>query len=138
MTERTPKDVVIRYVTAVIEGDLDAIRDSFTPDATWQYPGDLPLSRVWRGRDAIVDDFLVGAGSLFAPGGAPKVTLVSVLADGDTVVAEWEAHGTAAAGGHYANHCLGIFTVTGGRISGVKEYLDTKHVSEVLFPTVRP
>jgi ketosteroid isomerase-like protein len=56
------------------------------------------------------------------------------LADGDKVVAEWEADGTAAGGGHYANRCLGIFTVAQGRITSVKEYLDTKHAAEVLFP----
>ncbi|MCC9309426.1 nuclear transport factor 2 family protein [Kitasatospora sp. RB6PN24] len=134
MTELDPKAVVIRYVNAVIDGDLDVIRESFAEDATWHYPGDLPLSRVWTGRDAIVDDFLIGSGSLFAPGGAPKVTLVSVLADGDRVVAEWEADGTAAGGGHYANRCLGVFTVAQGRITSVKEYLDTKHAGEVLFP----
>jgi ketosteroid isomerase-like protein len=129
-----PKAVVIRYVNAVAEGDLEVIRDSFAEDATWTYPGDLPLSRVWTGRDAIVEEFLIGAGVLFAPGGAPTITLGSVLADGDRVVAAWRADGTAAGGGRYANRCLGIFTVADGRITSVEEYLDTKHAAEVLFP----
>lgn len=89
--ELTPKAVVVRYVNAVAAGDLATIVDSFTEDATWCYPGDVPLTRVWTGRDAIVNDFLVGAGALFAPDGAPTVTLTNVLADGDQVVAEWRS-----------------------------------------------
>ncbi|WP_030238311.1 nuclear transport factor 2 family protein [Streptomyces sp. NRRL S-350] len=134
MSTLDPKAVVVRYVNAVIEGDLAVIRDSFAEDATWEYPGDLPLSRVWTGRDAIVDDFLVGAGRFFAPGGAPKVTLTNVLADGDQVLAEWLAEGTAVGGGHYDNRCAGVFTVADGRITGVREYLDTRMVGRVLFP----
>ncbi|MGF1429955.1 nuclear transport factor 2 family protein [Kitasatospora sp. LaBMicrA B282] len=130
----TPKEIVARYVQAVIDGDLAAIRDSFTPDATWEYPGDLPLSRTWTGRDAIVDDFLVGAGAYFAPDGAPRVTLTGLLADGDRVIAEWTALGTAKGGGRYDNRCLGIFTVRDGRIAAVREYLDTRMVGRVLFP----
>ncbi|MFI9269749.1 nuclear transport factor 2 family protein [Kitasatospora sp. NPDC052896] len=128
-----PRTVVTRYVTAVAEGDLATITESFAEDATWEYPGDLPFSRVWTGRDAIVNDFLGAAGALFAPGGAPVVTLRSVLADGERVVAEWTARGTAANGRTYDNRCLGVFTVREGRIVAVREYLDTLHAARTLF-----
>ncbi|WP_329565680.1 nuclear transport factor 2 family protein [Kitasatospora sp. NBC_01266] len=134
--ELSPKAVVVRYVNAVAEGDLATITDSFTEDATWSYPGDLPLSRVWRGRDVIVNDFLGGAGSLFAPGGTPQVTLNQVIADGDQVVAEWRSVGVTAAGATYDNPCLGVFTVRDGRIAAVREYTDTQHVAKVLFPAL--
>ena len=62
-----PKTVVIRYVEAVRDGDLALIRDSFAEDASWTYLGEVPvLGRVWQGRDTIVDEFLGGAGALFA------------------------------------------------------------------------
>lgn len=132
--ELTPKAVVVRYVNAVAEGDLAVITDSFTEDATWAYPGDVPLTRIWRGRDAIVNDFLGGSGALFAPDGTPKVTLTNVLADGDQVVAEWHSEGVTKAGAIYDNQCLGVFTVRDGRIAAVREYADTQHVAKVLFP----
>ncbi|AUY54657.1 limonene-1,2-epoxide hydrolase [Streptomyces sp. CB01881] len=128
-----PRTVVERYVTAIATGDLPTAVASFAENATWSYPGDLPLSRVWDGRDAIVEDFLGSVGTLFAPGGSPQVTLTGLLADGPQVVAEWTARGTAANGSAYHNQCLGIFTVENGLITAVREYLDTHHAARTLF-----
>jgi uncharacterized protein (TIGR02246 family) len=129
-----PKDVVIRYVQAVADGDLDTIVASFTEDATWTYPGDVPLTGTWKGRDAIINDFLGGAtGGLFAADGAPTVELTNVIAEGDQVVAEWTAKGVAKTGKVYDNACLGVFTVRDGKIASVREYTDTQHVERVLF-----
>ncbi len=131
---KDPKSVVVRYVEAVAKGDLDTIVASFAEDATWTYPGDVPLSGTWKGRDVIINDFLGGAtGSLFPPGEPPVIELVGAIAEGDQVVAEWTARGMAATGRFYDNACLGVFTVRDGRIVAVREYTDTKHVAEVLF-----
>lgn len=130
----TPEEVVTRYVRAVAAGDLDTITASFTEDATWTYPGDVPLTGTWTGRDAIINDFLGNAtGSLFDPAEPPRVQLTNILAAGDQVVAEWTARGLARTGKRYDNRCLGVFTVRDGRIAAVREYTDTQHVERVLF-----
>ncbi|MFG3284455.1 nuclear transport factor 2 family protein [Streptomyces sp. NPDC048111] len=134
MTETlSPRAVVIRYVEAVRDGDAAVIRDSFAEDATWHYPGDLPISKVWRGRDAIVDDFLGGMGPLLVPG-TMRVELVGTIAEGDRVVAEWTSTAETVHGGTYDNRCIGIYTVQDGRITAVVEYADTRHVAAALFP----
>ena len=133
MSTPDPRTVVTRYVNAVAEGDHATIVASFAEDATWTYPGDVPLTGVWRGRDAIVNDFLGGAGSLFAPGGTPVVALTNVIADGEQVVAEWTSKGLAATGRVYDNTCLGVFVVRDGVIVSVREYADTQHVERSLF-----
>ncbi|MEU6235382.1 nuclear transport factor 2 family protein [Kitasatospora sp. NPDC047058] len=133
MDQLAPRTVVERYVTAIADGDLPTAVASFAEHATWSYPGDLPLSRVWEGRAAIVDDFLGSVGTLFAPDSALRVTLTGLLADGPQVVAEWTAEGTAANGAAYHNQCLGIFTVEDGLITSVREYLDTQHAARTLF-----
>lgn len=133
-----PKAVVIRYVEAVRDGDLDVIRDSFAADATWDYPGSLPISGVWKGRDSIIEDFLGGMGSRLAPGAPLVIALTNVVADGEQVVAEWTSDGTTAAGAAYRNRCLGVFTVRDGRIAAIREYADTHHVAEALFPELAP
>ena len=130
-----PKTVVVRYVEAVRDGDLALIRDSFAEDASWTYLGDVPvLGRVWRGRDTIVDEFLGGAGALFAPGTGAEVELVNAFAEGEQVLAEWTSKATARNGAVYDNRCAGIFTVRDGRIVSVREYADTLHVVRSLFP----
>lgn len=133
ITSTDARTVVVNYVNAVAEGDLETVVASFAEDATWTYPGDLPLSRVWEGREAIVNDFLGGAGALFAPGCTPEVALVNAFASGEQVLAEWTSKGITVNGHQYDNRCAGIFTVRDGRITSVREYADTQHVERTLF-----
>ncbi|MFE2722443.1 nuclear transport factor 2 family protein [Kitasatospora sp. NPDC059327] len=89
---------------------------------------------MWRGRAATTEDFLGAVGTLFAPDGAPEVTLTGLLADGPRVVAEWTARGTAANGTAYDDRRLGVLTVENGLITEVREYLDTRHAARPPFP----
>lgn len=128
-----PKTVVVRYVEAVRDGDTETIVASFAEDATWLYPGSLPMSGLWEGRDAIINDFLGGMGR-YLDGSAPVVIgLVNAFADGDQVLAEWTSKATAAGGATYDNRCAAVFTVRDGKITSVREYADTHHVATVLF-----
>ena len=128
-----PKSVVIRYVEAARDGMSAVIRDSFAPDATWEYPGDLPLSGTYRGIDAIVGTFLGGAAELMDPGSQVAIELVNAIADGDQVAAEWTSRATGRNGTPYHNRNVGIFTVRDGKIVSVREYTDTLHVARALF-----
>jgi ketosteroid isomerase-like protein len=128
-----PKSVVIRYIEAARDGMSAVIRDSFAPDATWEYPGDLPLSGTYRGVDAIVATFLGGAAQLMAPGTRVTIELVGAIADGDQVAAEWTSRATSRNGTAYHNRNVGIFTVRDGKIVSVREYTDTLHVARALF-----
>jgi uncharacterized protein len=129
-----PKSVVIRYVEAARDGRSAVIRDSFATDATWEYPGDLPLSGTYKGVDAIVDTFLGGAAELMSPDAPVAIELVSAIADGDRVAAEWTSTATSRNGTPYRNRNVGIFTVRDGKIVSVREYTDTLHVAQALFP----
>ncbi|MER6578081.1 nuclear transport factor 2 family protein [Nonomuraea sp. NPDC001023] len=128
-----PRAVVIRYVEAVRDGDADVVHDSFADDATWHYPGDLPISKVWRGRDAIVNDFLGGMGRILVPG-TLQIELVSTIAEGEHVVAEWTSKATTVHDTAYDNRCIAVCTVHLGKITSVIEYTDTQHVAAALFP----
>jgi uncharacterized protein len=125
--------VVARYIDTVRDGDRNAIRECFAEDATWDYPGDLPLSGTWRGRDRIVDDFLGTVGPALEPGSSVALEVTNVLSVGDQVVAEWTSRATARGGAAYHNRNVGIFTVRDGKITAVREYTDTQHAVHVLF-----
>jgi uncharacterized protein len=124
--------VLESYLAALTAGDIDAIADSFTEDATWTMHGRLPLAGTRNGRTAIID-FLVGAGTLYQPG-TQTFTFGDITSENDRAVLEWNVRGTAAATGKpYDNDYCGIFIVRAGRIAEVREYLDTLHAADVLF-----
>ena len=129
-----PKTVVVRYVEAVRDGDAETIAASFAEDATWLYPGSLPISRRWEGRDAIINDFLGGMGVYLDSSAPVVIELVNAFADGEQVLAEWTSRATAANGAAYDNRCAAVFKVRDGKITSVREYADTHHVAAVLFP----
>jgi uncharacterized protein len=131
MSSTDPKAVVIRYIEAARDGMSAVIRDSFAPDATWEYPGDLPLSGIYYGLDAILGEFLAAAGNLLAE---VKLELGTVVAEGDMVAAEWTATGSSKDGTPYRNRNIGLFTVRDGKIVSVREYTDTRHAGQVFFP----
>jgi uncharacterized protein (TIGR02246 family) len=135
MTDTEPAAVVTRYIEAVRDGDTSAMIDCFAPDATWDYPGDLPLSGTWRGRDAILGDFLGQLGGLFEPGTPLNLEVTGLISAGDQVVAEWTSGATARGGASYRNQNIGVFTVRAGKIVAVREYTDTQRAERVLFGT---
>jgi hypothetical protein len=124
--------VLRRYLDALSAGDLPAMEDSFTQDATWWIHGTLPLSGTKRGRAAIMN-FLIGAGSLYQPG-TQHFEFGEITAEADRAVLEWRVRGTASATGlAYDNSYCGVFRVRDGRIAEVREYLDSLHAAQVLF-----
>ena len=133
-----PKHVVQRYLDALVAGDLETIRDSFAADAVWTMYGELPIAGPWRGREAIVDDFLVAAGGTLYEPGSVEFEFPTLIGEGDTVVLEWRVRARTAAGGDYANAYCGLFRVRDGRIAEVREYLDTQYAARTLFGAAAP
>jgi uncharacterized protein (TIGR02246 family) len=125
------KAVIDRYVTALNAGDGATVADSFAEDAVWQLDGELPISGTWAGRDAILGDFFGTAAKLFEPG-STRVEVTRMLAEGDDVVLEWTSRARTANGDPYENHCIGVFTITDGRIRAVREFMDTGYAQQQL------
>src|SRR4051794_2688516 len=76
----TTRTNIMNYMNAIQAGDEAALRDAFHPDATWWLPGDLPISRTWHGRDAILGEFLATVMARFVPGSL-RFTTHAVAAD---------------------------------------------------------
>jgi uncharacterized protein (TIGR02246 family) len=127
------KAVVERYVAAVQSGDEAAIRELFAEDATWTLAGgDLPIAGVWRGREAILGEFLATAMTYYAPGSV-DLEITAVIAEGDRVVLQWTSRARTRDGRPYENGCIGVFTVRDGRIAAVREYMDTLYARDTAF-----
>jgi hypothetical protein len=131
-TEETRR-VVAEYVAALQRGDTGALRDAFTPKATWTLRGDLPAAGTWTGPDEIIDGFLAKLTATLDPGTPVTQDLHRIIADGDWAVAEWTSHARARNGAPYDNDYAVVFRVAGGRVDAVTEYCDTSYMKQVLF-----
>ncbi len=125
--------VVKGFFSALRAGDMDTLRKTLAPDATWTLRGTLPASGTWIGPDGIMDGFFTRIfGRLDA--GVPVVQDVHrIIADGEYAVAEWTTHARTRDGRCYDNDYAGVFRVVDGRLSAVTEYLDTAYAKQVLF-----
>jgi len=123
-----PRTVLERYVAAVAERDMETVRDLFAEDATWWLGGELPLSGTWRGREAILGDFLGSIPRLYQPE-TISIEITSLIAEGDFAAMEWTSRALTTAGEAYENRCAGVFTVRDGRIVAVREYMDTQYAA---------
>jgi len=131
-TEDTRR-VVAAYVAALQRGDLDALRASFAPDATWTVRGDLPVAGTYTGADEILDGFLAGVVATLDPEAPVSQDLHRIIADGEYAVAEWTSHARARSGAAYDNDYAVVFRVAGGKVRAVTEYFDTGYMKRVLF-----
>ncbi len=132
MTEAT-RQVVADYVAALQRGDLDAVRASFAPEATWTIRGDLPVAGVWTGPEDIIDGFLAQVVATLDPLAPVAQTLHRIIADGEYAVAEWTSEARARGGAEYSNDYAVVFHVVDGLIEDVTEYCDTSYMQRVLF-----
>jgi uncharacterized protein len=132
-TTETTRAVVAAYIAALQRGDIDALRASFAPDATWWVNGTLPVSGTWHGPDGILDGFLGAVVARLDPDAQVTQELTGLIADGDTAVAEWTSRARATTGRDYENRYAVVFEVRDGLITAVREYFDTERMRDVLF-----
>jgi ketosteroid isomerase-like protein len=126
------KAVVLDYLDTLVRGDFDGLRAFFRPDTTWTLTGDLPLSGTWTGPDEILDGFVPAMVARLVPE-SMEFGFEGVIAEGERVLAEWNTRALSRTGHRYDQHCLAVFTVHDGRITAVREYLDTLHAHRAVF-----
>ena len=125
--------VVTSFFRALRDGDMDEVRASFTPDATWTLRGSLPASGTWAGPDGIMDGFFAEIFSRLDPGVPVVQDVHRIIADGEYAVAEWTTHARTCDGRCYDSDYIGVFRVLDGHLAAVTEYLDTAYAGQMLF-----
>jgi hypothetical protein len=86
------------------------------------------------GRDEIINGFLGGVVGKLFEAGSHVFEFRTIMAEGDTVVLEWRVQARNAAGEAYDNLYAGFFVVHDGKITTVREYLDSRYAAKLLFP----
>jgi ketosteroid isomerase-like protein len=131
-----PKDVVRSFFATLSTGEFDKIAEFFTDDSTWTVNDVANGFPSQRGR-AIIDDFLqpVREG-LFAPGD-PKIEVVRLIAEGNTVAAETIGRGALLNGNAYENYYAFVLEVDpeAAKVLALKEYMDSDYAHSISAPT---
>ncbi|MFC3711703.1 nuclear transport factor 2 family protein [Sphingoaurantiacus capsulatus] len=130
MSSETNKDIVRRIYEAMAKGDGTLFAASLHEDCVWRLPGQASWSRRFEGLDSVNRDLFR---PLFARFATPYTAqLVSLIGEGDTVVAEVKGDVTTIDGARYANDYCFIFRFRDGKITEVVEYGDTALEDRVL------
>ncbi|NJO56576.1 MAG: nuclear transport factor 2 family protein [Rhodospirillales bacterium] len=127
MNLETNKQIATAFFGQITAGDLAAALDTLSDDATWWIagkPGTAPsagehtkeqMSRLLRNMAGHLKNGLT-------------MTVKSVIAEGDQVAVEVESLGELENCRVYNNEYHFRITLRDGKISAIKEYLDTQHV----------
>lgn len=128
----TTQQIVLRYFTALAEGDQETIADCWAEDGSVWYGGDLPISGTWQGRDQVIGGFLATAFAHLDPEKEIGVKVTNIFGEGDQVLVEWDSWATGKTGRPYHENNIGVFVIRDGRIAAMREYADTQHWERAL------
>ena len=125
------KRFIEQYFEKVGSGDPSAA-ELFAADITWWVPPGSDMAGLYEGRDAVLAMFGKGV-SLYSQTDPMSIAVTELVAEGDTVCAQVVIRAKTAKGRDYENHYCFVFTLGGGQIRAVREYVDTHYAHEVLF-----
>lgn len=124
------KKTAIRFIEAMSAGDAQGQDACLAPDAFTNTKGRAQVSGT-RNRETMLAT--VDAFREVVPGGFnPRIE--KVVAEGDTVVVEWEGAATLSDGTAYANQYVFIFSFENGLIRQLNEYFCTVHADSTILP----
>lgn len=125
------KQFIRDYFEAVAAGASDKVVASFADDVVWWVPPSSPLAGTYRGIEEVLGLFGRGV-ALYAPE-PMRIEILGMVADEHKVAAEVRISAKTAKGADYSNFYHFLFELGGGRIRGVKEYVDTLYAQRTLF-----
>jgi ketosteroid isomerase-like protein len=119
-----------RFFELFAASDIDGVLALMTDDATWRIPGKKELTptagvytkeRIGRLFRRMLDNLSAGL----------RMTVLSSIAEGDRVALEVISSGDLKNGRLYRQEYHFLMEFRDGKISAVREYLDTQHAHEV-------
>ena len=132
MTPEQNKKVATEFFDRFTASDIAGVMATMTDDATWLIPGkpDLSPAAGLYPKVKIAGLFHTMLGRLKS---GLRMTVTSVIAEGDKVAVEAESYGELKNGNVYNQHYHLLMEFRGGKIYAVREYLDTQHAHSVWF-----
>ena len=123
------RQTALDFIAALAKLDVARFAALMTDDATYWIngkPDRLPIAGTMTKAKLI--EFIEGSAGKFEPGFA--INVHGTTAEGDRVAVEAESDGMAFTGKRYTTTYHFLFTFRDGKISGIREHLDTLHVAD--------
>lgn len=119
------------YFEAVGEGDRARLQALFDPALCWRVPKGAiaPYAGVHEGAESIIDLMLNAVSGAFVPG-SQKTEILNFAFGEDLAVVESEMTAETPAGERYRNQYTFFFEFRNGRISEIREYVDTRYAAD--------
>ena len=124
------KRVVSEFFRDFSAGRIDDAFSLVRDVVSWWVPGALPFSGTKTKAEYLQ---VVGSIQRGFPDGL-RLDVTSMIAEGNKVAVEVESSGKHLSGKEYANKYHFLITLEAGKITEVKEYMDTLHLYQLLQP----
>ncbi len=128
------KRLVTEWVEALDAGDTDRVCSMYAEDLYYYVVGKWPLGGHFD-RD-YMENNCADIFTVFPEG--LRFEAVRMVAEGDWVCLEMRSGGHHVGGTEYGNHYTYWFEIRDGKITQLKEWLDTLHANEVLCSQAAP
>jgi uncharacterized protein (TIGR02246 family) len=122
-TEQT-RALIKDFYATLAAGDRSHLADLFTEDAEWQMPASVPGSLL-KGRDLVLAELSGETVKRLFQRGTFELKIHAILADGNCAIVQTGTKAITKAGGEYVMEYAWVYTCQDGRISRIREYLDT-------------
>ncbi|MEM1103431.1 MAG: nuclear transport factor 2 family protein [Pseudomonadota bacterium] len=132
MTAEAGTAVVRTFLEALWAGDKAAAKAQFADESEWWFRPSLGYQRPMPGPEAIdvVSDDMIGR---FDPAKPFNVEVHHLFGEGGEVAAEYTATGTTVSGREYRHRYLLRASVSDGKITTVRPWVDTKYFLDTLY-----
>ena len=127
--------IVLSYIHLMNSRDPAQMAEAvalMADDATYWMPGEWENGGTWS-RDEVPAMVMAGTSVFATP---LELTIHGTTASGDRVAVEMSSQTTFKDGRRYSNTYHSLFIVQGGRITAVKEYMDTLYAYRAYFGAV--
>ncbi len=135
MTREEMQERVLGYFESVGRGDRAALGALFAEDMRWRVPQGAiePYAGLHEGAQTIIDLMLGAVDHAFVPG-SQKTEIKNLVFGDDLAVAETQLHAETADGRKYCNDYTFFFEFEDGRISEIREHVDTRYAANFFAP----
>jgi hypothetical protein len=132
MTIERNKQIATEFFSRFSANDIEGALDTMADDATWWIAGN-PASTAVAGIQSKSRIARIFYRMVEQTTDGLRMTVKDMTAEGDRVALELESYGKLKNGRIYNQEYHTLMVIRDGKISAVREYLDTQHVFEVWF-----